>query len=60
MIVKYVKSQKTGKYVEIGPKDMDYNTRFALTEDELRAEKKIISEALDMVDMEFNFEKDGV
>ena len=46
--------------MEIGPKDMDYNTKFALTEDELRAEKKIISEALDMVDMEFNFEKDGV
>jgi hypothetical protein len=60
-MVKFVKSQKTGKYVEIGPKDMDYNTRFALTEDELRAEKKVISEALDMVDMEeISFEKDGI
>jgi hypothetical protein len=60
-MVKFVKSQKTGKYVEIGPKDMDYNTRFALTEDELRAEKKTISDALDMIDYEeIMFEKDGI
>jgi hypothetical protein len=49
-MIKFVKSQKTGQYVEIGPSDMDYNTPFAFTEDELRAEKKAISEALDMVD----------
>jgi hypothetical protein len=49
-MIKFVKSQKTGQYVEIGPKDIDYNTPFAFTEDELRAEKKAISEALDMVD----------
>jgi hypothetical protein len=49
-MIKFVKSQKTGQYVEIGPNDMDYNTPFAFTEDELRAEKKAISEALDMVD----------
>ena len=49
-MIKFVKSQKTGQYVEIGPKDIDYNTPFAFTEDELRAEKKAISDALDMVD----------
>ena len=51
-MVKFVKSQKTGKYVKIGPEDMDYNTRFALTENELRAEKKTISDALDMIEYE--------
>ena len=49
-MIKFVKSQKTGQYVEIGPKDIDYNTPFAFTEDELRAEKKAISDALYMVD----------
>ena len=43
---KFIKSQKTGEYVEIGPSDMDFNTRFALTKSELIAERDAIIRAV--------------
>lgn len=33
-MIKYVKSQKTGEWIPIGPEDMDY-TRYGKTLDEL-------------------------
>ena len=45
-MIKFVKSQKTGEYVEIGPSDMDYNTRFALTKEELTDERDAIIRAI--------------
>jgi len=41
-LTKFIKSQKTGEYVEIGPSDMDFNTRFALTKEQLIAERNAI------------------
>ncbi len=43
---KFVKSQKTGEYVKIGPTDMDYNTRFAFTRKELIAERDALIRAV--------------
>ena len=45
-VTKFVKSQKTGEYVKIGPNDMDYNTRFALTDAEMTAERDAIIRAI--------------
>lgn len=39
VVYKYVKSQKTGEYVPIVEGDMDYNTRFAMTKEEIVKER---------------------
>jgi len=46
MSLKYVKSQKTGKYVPIKTGDMDYNTKFALTRGALLLERSAINTVL--------------
>jgi hypothetical protein len=43
MLTKYVKSQKTGEYVPIEEGDMDYNTKFAKTLEELIVERDAIN-----------------
>ena len=45
-MIKFVKSQKTGEYVKIGPEDMDYNTRFAMTSTEMKVERDAIIRAI--------------
>lgn len=56
-MVKFVKSQKSGEYVEIGPKDMDYNTRFAMTSTEMKAERDALIRAVGNSDVTVNFEQ---
>jgi hypothetical protein len=46
MSLKYVKSQKTGKYVPIKTGDKDYNTKFALTHGALLMERRAINTVL--------------
>jgi len=42
IMVKYVKSQKTGEWLPIGPEDMDY-TRYGKTLEELIVERDAIN-----------------
>ena len=41
-MIKYVKSQKTGEWIPIGPEDMDY-TRYGKTLEELIIERDTIN-----------------
>jgi|TARA_R110000744_G_C18875133_1_gene505871 hypothetical protein len=48
MTTKFVMSNRDGEYYIIHEGDKDFNTRFALTIEEMKADKRKIERALDM------------
>ena len=56
-MIKFIKSQKTGEYVKIDDTDMDFATRFALTEKQMKAERDSLIRAVGNPGLKVNFEQ---